>query len=73
MKNKNLKGIFNVYNPKEKMSMHYICKIILGKKIINKLFSFRKIKNLKINHTHKNLLKNSNNKLFQLEYRKLLR
>ena len=73
MKNKNLKGIFNVYNPKESMSMHDICKIILGKKIIGKLFNFRKIKNLKINHTHQNLLKNLNIKLFQLEYKRLLR
>ena len=73
MKNKNLKGIFNVYNSKETMSMHDICKMILGKKIINKLFNFKKIKNLRINHTHKNLLKNSNIKLFQLEHKKLLR
>ena len=73
MKNKNLKGIFNVYNPKERMSMYDICKIILGKKIINKLFNFKKMKNLKINHAHQNLLKNSNIKLFKLEYRKILR
>ena len=73
MKNKNLKGIFNVYNSKERMSMHDICKMILGKKIISKLFNFKKIKNLRINHTHKNLLKNSNIKLFQLEHKKLLR
>ena len=64
MKNKNLKGIFNVYNSKETMSMYDICKMILGKKIINRLFNFKKIKNLRINHTHKNLLKNSNIKLF---------
>ena len=73
MKNKNLKGIFNVYNSKETMSMHDICKMILGKKIINKLFNFKKIKNLKINYAHHNLLKNSNIKLFKLEYRKFLR
>ena len=73
MKNKNLKGIFNVYNPKERMSMYDICKIILGKKTMNKVYNFKKIKNIRINHTHQNLLKNSNIKLFQLEYKKLLR
>ena len=73
MKNKNIKGIFNVYNPKERMSMHDICKMILGKKIINKSFNFKKIKKLKINHTHQNLLENSNIKLFQLELKNLLR
>ncbi len=73
MKSKKLKGIFNVYNPKERMSMHDICKIILGKKTMNKVYNFKKIKNIRINHTHQNLLKNSNIKLFQLEYKKLLR
>lgn len=73
MKNKNIKGIFNVYNPKERMSMHDICKMILGKKIINKSFNFKKIKKLKINHTHQNLLENSNIKLFKLELKNLLR
>jgi len=70
--NNKYEGIYNVFNYKEKLSMFEICKIVLKKEIVKKIFVHKKINNLNINYSFNNLLFKKKVKLFKSEYKSLL-